>query len=448
MALDFGKLAFSISFNPTAAFPLDARSYFESLESARLAAASATEVGKADSSYYFGQTLTVVENQVATFYVIQPDGTLAPVGEKLKIDANVFDYDDNNRLTLLGKNQAPANSAFVKNADGTMGWKEMVDAYTKVETDAKIKEAVSAASHMKRKIVTSIDDIDINAANADSYVYMVPTGLQEEANKYYEYMVIVLETTPGEEIRFIEKVGSWDINLDNYATIPYVTEALSKKVDKEPGSRLITEEEINKLLSIAAGAEANYIKSVSSDFSVQEGELQLNTLDITKINGLEDALNKKVTAVEGYTLLSPTDKAKLDKLVIENGNLEISGSVNAENVVNLADWITSHVNTVPGLSEQNFTTSLRSKLESMIYVSSVDTEELKVENEKLSIVKVDPTKVTGLQDALNSKVSQEVFNTLNTKVTTILDDLNNYVTKTQYDSDLEELWDVLTWKDI
>jgi hypothetical protein len=62
MALDFGKLAFSISFNPTAAFPLDARSYFESLESARLAAASATEVGKADSSYYFGQTLTVVEN--------------------------------------------------------------------------------------------------------------------------------------------------------------------------------------------------------------------------------------------------------------------------------------------------------------------------------------------------------------------------------------------------
>jgi hypothetical protein len=34
MALDFGKLEFSVSFNPTSAFPLDARSYFESLESA------------------------------------------------------------------------------------------------------------------------------------------------------------------------------------------------------------------------------------------------------------------------------------------------------------------------------------------------------------------------------------------------------------------------------
>ena len=34
MALDFGKLNFSVSFNPTSAFPLDARSYFESYESA------------------------------------------------------------------------------------------------------------------------------------------------------------------------------------------------------------------------------------------------------------------------------------------------------------------------------------------------------------------------------------------------------------------------------
>jgi len=54
MALDFGKLEFSVSFNPTSAFPLDARSYFESLESAQNAAASATTVGGADSAYYVG----------------------------------------------------------------------------------------------------------------------------------------------------------------------------------------------------------------------------------------------------------------------------------------------------------------------------------------------------------------------------------------------------------
>lgn len=45
MALDFGKLNFSVSFNPTSAFPLDARSYFESYESAVSAAATAMPAG-------------------------------------------------------------------------------------------------------------------------------------------------------------------------------------------------------------------------------------------------------------------------------------------------------------------------------------------------------------------------------------------------------------------
>jgi hypothetical protein len=55
MALDFGKLNFSISLNPTSAFPLDARSYFESLTAATAAAASAKPAGSAESVYYYGQ---------------------------------------------------------------------------------------------------------------------------------------------------------------------------------------------------------------------------------------------------------------------------------------------------------------------------------------------------------------------------------------------------------
>ena len=41
MALDFGKVAFSVSFDPTFAFPVDARSYFESYDAAVAAAAGA-----------------------------------------------------------------------------------------------------------------------------------------------------------------------------------------------------------------------------------------------------------------------------------------------------------------------------------------------------------------------------------------------------------------------
>lgn len=77
---DFGKLNFSVSFNPTTAFPLDSRSYFSSLESASAAAATAVEVGSADGTYYIGQNVVVVSGQSATMYVIQPDKTLSPVG--------------------------------------------------------------------------------------------------------------------------------------------------------------------------------------------------------------------------------------------------------------------------------------------------------------------------------------------------------------------------------
>lgn len=70
MALDFGKLNFSTSFNPTSAFPIDARSYFESLEKAQAAAATAEAAGSSNTTYYFGQILTVNEGGVVAAYQI------------------------------------------------------------------------------------------------------------------------------------------------------------------------------------------------------------------------------------------------------------------------------------------------------------------------------------------------------------------------------------------
>ena len=70
MALDFGKLNFSTSFNPTSAFPIDARSYFESLEKAQQAAATAEAAGSSNTTYYFGQILTVNEGGAVAAYQI------------------------------------------------------------------------------------------------------------------------------------------------------------------------------------------------------------------------------------------------------------------------------------------------------------------------------------------------------------------------------------------
>jgi hypothetical protein len=77
---DFGKLNFSTALNPTSAFPLDARCYFESMEEAQAAAATAEPVGSTNTVYYYGQKVLVYENDAVAWYTIQPDGTLLAEG--------------------------------------------------------------------------------------------------------------------------------------------------------------------------------------------------------------------------------------------------------------------------------------------------------------------------------------------------------------------------------
>lgn len=72
MALDFGKLNFSTSFNPTSAFPIDARTYFESYDLAVEAAGTAEEAGSANTTYYYGQILVVNEGGAVAAYQITP----------------------------------------------------------------------------------------------------------------------------------------------------------------------------------------------------------------------------------------------------------------------------------------------------------------------------------------------------------------------------------------
>lgn len=67
-------LDFSVALNPSTAFPLDARSMFGSYAAALAAAATAENAGSSNTVYYFGQTVTVLENGVAKSYLIAPGG--------------------------------------------------------------------------------------------------------------------------------------------------------------------------------------------------------------------------------------------------------------------------------------------------------------------------------------------------------------------------------------
>lgn len=443
MALDFGKLNFSVSFNPTSAFPIDARSYFESYADAVAAAASAVPAGSSDSIYYYGQTLVVVENNKASFYIIQPDKTLSGIegasgSSSIAVNPELFVYDSNGNLSLKGFDTAALGAVLSVGPSGTMVWASV---YTKAETDAKISEAVAAAAHLKRKIVDNKDAIDVDAADADQYIYMVPSGLTEDSNKYYEYMVLIIVDSEGTETRFIEQVGSWDVDLSDYAKasdLAILEAELGTKVTIQEGARLITDEEAEKL----AGLEESLIKSVDeTHFGVSDaGQLSLKDLPISKIINLAGILNEGKATEGNYFLVTQSDKEKLAALVIngDTGDLEISGTVNAENVQGLSDWITSHSNVVVGLSDNNLTDERLAKLNSALtehYISSVDEEAFTVTSGKLSLNDLPVSRITNLQTLLDNKTNKDEFTMLAARVTA-------------NEGDIQTLFESLTWGEL
>lgn len=437
MALNFGKLNFSVSFNPTSAFPLDARSYFESYADAVAAAAKAVPAGSTDAVYYYGQTLVVVENSKASFYIIQPNNTLSGIEGATNISVNPkqFTYDAEGNLSLNGFDTAALGQVLSIGPDGTIVWS---DVYTKAETDSQIEKAVAAAAHLKRVIVESKDDIDATADGADQYIYMVPSGLEDDSNKYYEYMVLILTDSEGVETPIIEQVGSWDVDLSNYVTQTQFVDLkaiVDTKVTNVEGYRLMSEEEGKKLAEL----ENSLVKSVDeTNFEVSEaGKLSLKDLPISKVTNLDAILNQGQATEGGYFLITQTDKNKLNALVIGDNGLEISGTVNASNVKELDTWISQNKSSVDGLSENNFTDEFKAKLEQAIteqYISATD-EHFTVTSGTLSLKDLPVSKVTNLQALLDAKANQDEFITLVSRVST-------------NETDIKALYEYLTWGEL
>lgn len=318
---EFGKLNFSVSFNPTSAFPLDARSYFESLTQATAAAASADVAGSSTTTYYYGQTVVVVENSVATLYIIQPDKTLKEVGSVPVGDGKSITVEGG-KIKIVGFDAAETGAQPRKKADGTVEWvkpdtttveglqtlvsglesdvetlqtgkADTSSVYTKTEIDGKL----SGVYHYKGS-VAKYSDLPTDASSGD--VYNIEAADKTNGIK------------AGDNVAW--NGTAWDvlagtIDLSGYAT----TTALDGKVDKVEGSRLMTNAEGTKLEGIAAGAQVNAIDSVdAAQFGLGDAK-KLTLLDIAmaKVTGLTDALAGKVDKVEGSRLITDAEGTKL-----------------------------------------------------------------------------------------------------------------------------------------
>lgn len=223
--------------------------------------------------------------------------------------------------------------------------------YNKEDTNKIIAEAIANADHLKRIVVESKEAIDINKKDALSYIYMVPTGLQYDDDKYDEYVVIEIseintETNETIVIRKLEKVGSWEIDLTNYVKIDdlnklnneinnlsqivnnipetNLSEEISNKLNfitnidnanftvvdgqlqlNSSQGRLITNEEISTLQAIANGEFNNFIKSVNTEiFSVNEiGNLDLISIPSSTLEPIIGDMTELMNYKEGTTIV-------------------------------------------------------------------------------------------------------------------------------------------------
>ena len=392
MAMNFGTLDFAVAFNRQTAFPLDAKSYFESYASAVAAAQTADEAGSKKSVYYYGQVVSVVENGTAKLYIIQPDKTLKEAGGEIVINENVFAKDENGELDLLGFAAATAGAQLVKGADGRISW--VAPSGTTVEgLDTRltvVENAINGTGEGETRVpglVEKIGTLETNLANVytkeevnqklssvlnykgsvDNY-----SDLPADAVKGDVYNVKNADTVHG--VKAGDNVAydgtSWDVLAGTIEMSGYLTktEAETTYVAKEEGKTLISAELIEKLTNMNADGEKNVINAVSEEFSIDAGTrtLSLATGKITqdKIAGLAEALAKKVDAETGKGL-STNDftndlKSKLDVIeagaqanVIENVSMNGEALVIAEKGVNIPLATNTTVGVIKGSDVEN-----------------------------------------------------------------------------------------------
>lgn len=138
MSLNFGSINRAVAFNPTTAFPLDKRQYFEDLASAQEAAKSAREAGDKTTIYYYGMTIAVVINGKPTYYIINKkdsseEGELKEVGKE---------YDDSALKELLNNKVDKEEGKGLSTNDFTTEEKEKLAGLNNYD-DTEIRNSVN-----------------------------------------------------------------------------------------------------------------------------------------------------------------------------------------------------------------------------------------------------------------------------------------------------------------
>lgn len=152
-------------------------------------------------------------------------------------------------------------------------YKEIADLKNNVITE--ILEQITDLSHLSYQKVNSLEDIDTEAEEAATTIYLVPRVSQDEINGYDEYFVV-----DGN----LEKIGNLDINSENL-----LTDEQKKKLDSigldENDNAIIQPNQVADLINIIKNN--SYITQVDpGTFEVDDsGKLSLISIPGIDLSG-------------------------------------------------------------------------------------------------------------------------------------------------------------------
>ena len=353
MAMNFPKGQRAIAFDRATAFPLDANAYFESLAAATAAVKPAEEVGSKLTAYYFGQQITVVENGIATLYIIEKatvetdvdargyEGQLKEVGSKTLGDEASITLDSNGVLSIWGF--ADAGNRCVPYKDTTTGkivWGTV---------EGLIPDAVVPVGDNETILVSADED------EATQRVVSL-LGKDGAADKAVLRKHVAAE--PDGAVSYV-----WDVIYDQAE----VNALLANKVNVEAGKSLVADAEIARLAGMKDGAnkveaseQNGYIKIDGTETKVYEevagtvhdadykhitvtnGSVSDGTNTFTKYD--DTALAGRVATIEA-DYLKAADKTELQGEIAEKQDaLAFEGEYNqASNKVATATWVTAEI---------------------------------------------------------------------------------------------------------
>ena len=338
MALTFNAIARAASFSPSQAFPLDARSYFESYDLAVAAALTAAEAGTKVASntvYYIGQTLVVNEGSAATLYIIQPDKTLKEVGSvPMGDDKSIEVVDGQIKLKGFG-------SGYYKYNAEVEGKYEFVEGEFKAGLQPQIVSAAegegfeiawyepnpTTVEGLQSEITALSGSVNTLSGKVDTKANAADVYTKEEADAAF--------MTEKEVDAYVNKVITDAVDGDTLTNLTELVEYISTH-----DTKIITDvDKIEKQLKgidAGEGTVKKYVDDAISGLNISSYATAQSVTDLTEV------VNGKANAADVYTKIEAeglflkehqpldhkADKTVVDGLVaIINGNAETEGTL-------------------------------------------------------------------------------------------------------------------------